>query len=120
MAKGSNGGTLWMSRSYAVVDRDPEIEKFQTLWSKERIKESDLAVLAGLSASTVANMFTKGTTRRPQHATFAKMAAAMGYEYTVAREEKPNYDREIPVAREQYKQHKERLARSRKRKEAKS
>lgn len=69
MAKG-NGGTMWLRRSYNFIDKDPEIDKFRTIYQKEHIKENDLAVLAGLSASTVKNMFggeTKGpNTRRSQ------------------------------------------------------
>jgi hypothetical protein len=57
MAKG------WLTRSYNFIDKDPEIDNFRTLWQKDRIKENDLAVLAGLSPSTVRNMF--GKTRRP-------------------------------------------------------
>jgi len=113
MAKG-NGGTLWMTRSYNFVDKDPEIDKFRTIWQKEHLKEKDLAVLAGLSTSTVNNMFG-GKTRKPQHATFAKMAGAMGYAYGLQRDEKPDYESEIPQAREQFKIHKERLAKKRER-----
>jgi transcriptional regulator with XRE-family HTH domain len=110
MAKGG-----WLTRSYNFIDKDPEIDKFRTIWQKERLKENDLAVLAGLSASTVKNMFG-GETRRPQHATFAKMAGAMGYEYGLVREGgKPDYANELPKAREEFKAHKEALAKKRKR-----
>lgn len=110
MAKG------WLTRSYNFIDKDPEIDKFRTIWQKEHIKETDLAVLAGLSASTVRNMFG-GETKRPQHATFAKMAGAMGYAYGLNREnDAPNYEREIPKARIEFKAHKEALAKKRKRK----
>lgn len=102
MHRGHNSGRIWLTRSYNFIDKDPEIDKFRTIFQKDRIKESDLAVLAGLSISTVKNMFG-GETRRPQHATFAKMAGAMGYEYGLQRNEKPNYEREVPKAREQRK-----------------
>lgn len=108
MAKGS----LWLTRSYNFIDKDPECDRFRTLWQKERIKETDLAVLAGLSSSTVKNMFG-GQTRRPQHATFAKMAGALGYKYDLVRDETPDYGKEIPKAREQYKEHKAALAKKR-------
>jgi transcriptional regulator with XRE-family HTH domain len=103
----------WTTRVYAFQDRDPEIDNFQKIWQKDRLKENDLAVLAGLSASTVSNMFTKGTTRRPQHATFAKMASAMGYKYGLERDDKPDYEAELPKAREEYKAHKQALAKKR-------
>jgi hypothetical protein len=104
----------WLTRSYNFIDKDPEIDNFRTIWQKERIKESDLAVLAGLSASTVKNMFG-GETRRPQHATFAKMASAMGYKYGLERDEKPDYESQLPEAREQYRAHKETLRKKRER-----
>jgi transcriptional regulator with XRE-family HTH domain len=112
MAKGN--GSMWLKRSYNFVDKDPECDVFRSLYQKEHIKESDLAVLAGLAASTVKNMFG-GKTRKPQHATFAKMAGAMGYKYGLQRDDKPNYEREIPKAREEFRAHKEALRRKRER-----
>jgi transcriptional regulator with XRE-family HTH domain len=97
---GHNSGSVWLRRSYNFIDKDPEIDRFRTLWQKERIKEAELADLAGLAATTVSNMFG-GETRRPQHATFAKMAGAMGYEYALTRKKEPNYEKEIPKARQE-------------------
>jgi hypothetical protein len=110
----ARNGTSWLTRSYNFIDKDPEIDKFRTIWQKEQIKETDLAALAGLAASTVKNMFG-GETRKPQHATFAKMAAAMGYAYGLAREAAPNYAKEIPIAKEQFKAHKAALKKKRER-----
>ena len=107
-------GTLWLTRSYNFIDKDPEIDKFRTIYQKEHIKEADLAVLAGLGVSTVKNMFG-GETRRPQHATFAKMAGAMGYEYGLQRENTPDYASELPKARDEFKAHKEALRKKRER-----
>lgn len=111
---GHNSGTLWLTRSYNFIDKDPECDRFRTLYQKERIKESDLAVLAGLAVSTVKNMFG-GQTRRPQHATFAKMAGAMGYKYDLVRDDAPNYAREIPKAKEQFHDYRVLLAKKRER-----
>ena len=108
MAKG------WLFRSYNNVDKDPECDRFRTLYQKEHIKETDLAMLAGLNGATVKNLFG-GKTRQPRHATFAKMATAMGYTYELTRELKPNYETEVPKARIEYKAHKEQLARKKKR-----
>lgn len=112
--RGHNSGSLWLTRSYNFIDKDPEIDRFRTLWQKEHIKESDLAVLAGLSGSTVHNMFG-GKTRRPMHATFAKMAGALGYKYGLVREDTPDYEEAIPEAREQRKLHMAALAKKRER-----
>lgn len=113
---GHNSGVLWLTRSYNFIDKDPECDRFRTLYQKERIKESDLAVLAGLAVTTVKNMFG-GQTRRPQHATFAKMAGAMGYKYDLVRDDAPNYEKEIPKAREQFKDYRVTLQKKRARAE---
>ncbi|MFH0298332.1 hypothetical protein AAFX91_14035 [Bradyrhizobium sp. 31Argb] len=112
---GHNSGSLWLSRTYNSQDRDPEIERFETLHRKDRLKDRDLAILAGLSASTVSNMFG-GKTRRPQHTTFAKMAGALGYKYDLVRDAKPDYETELPKAREEFKAYRATLAKTKKRK----
>ena len=113
---GHNSGALWLHRSYNNVEKDPEIDVFRTLYQTSHIKETDLAVLAGLSASTVQNMFG-GKTRRPQHATFAKMAGALGHKYKLVPDHDVNFDKEIPKAREQFRAYQSMLA---KRRETKS
>ena len=107
-----NAGILWLSRSYNNVEKDPEIDRFRTLWQKEHIKEDDLAALAGVATSTVKHMFG-GKTRKALHSTFAKLAGAMDYEYTLQRAKPPNYDKEIPKAREQRKVYRATLAKRR-------
>lgn len=112
---GHNSGRLWLSRVVNVVDRDPEIGRMEALFDKEKIKESDLAVLAGLSPSTVSNMFSKEKTRRPQHVTYTKMAGALGFKYELVRDAKPNYADELPKAREQFKAYRQFQAKQRER-----
>jgi transcriptional regulator with XRE-family HTH domain len=102
----------WGSRVYREQEFDPEIENITNVWRKDRLKETDLAALAGLSPSTVKNL-VGGQTRRPQFTTFAKMAGAMGYKYGLERDERPDYDSEIPAAREQYKAHRAALEKAR-------
>jgi transcriptional regulator with XRE-family HTH domain len=104
----------WLTRSYNFIDKDPEIDVFRTLYQKERLKEADLAVLAGLSVTTVKNMMG-GETRRPLHSTFGKLAGAMGYKYGLQRDDAPDYAKEIPRARDEWKAHKETLKRRRNR-----
>jgi transcriptional regulator with XRE-family HTH domain len=103
-----------MTRSFRLLDHDPEIDKFKTLWRDEHLKQKDLAVLAGLHEATVKNMFA-GQTKRPRHTTFASLAAAMGYEYALVREKTPDYKNEIPQARDEYKVHLVQLAKKRER-----
>lgn len=113
---GHNSGTLWLSRSYNNIDRDPECDRFRALWQKEKISESDLAVIAGCAKATVSRMFD-GTTRRPLHATFAKLAGGMNFKYELTRQAPPNYIREVPKAREQYREYRAMLERKRRRQE---
>jgi hypothetical protein len=108
----------WMKRSQRLLDHDPEIDKFKTLWRAEHLKESDFAVLAGLSVQTVHKMFD-GQTKRPQGLTYRKMATAMGYTYTLTRELTPNYAVEVPKARDEFKEHKLALAKQRAKKNGK-
>lgn len=118
MRRGHNSGAMWLTRSYNFVDKDPEIDVFRTLYQKQRIKEGDLAVLAGLATSTVKNLFG-GKTRRPLHVTYGKLAGAMGASYKLVQDEKPNYEKEIPKAREQFNDYRAFLARKRQREESK-
>jgi transcriptional regulator with XRE-family HTH domain len=113
MAKGLNGRS-WLTRSYNFVDKDPEIDVFRTLYQKEHLKEDDLAALAGVATTTVKNMMG-GETRRPLHSTFAKLAAAMGYKYGLARDDSPDYGKEIPRAIEQRAEYREHLRKKRER-----
>ena len=111
--------SLWLMRSWHYIDRDPEIDRFQTLWRKERLKETDLAMLSGLSGSTVKNMFSAGKTRRPAHTTFSKMANALGYKYDLVQDATPDFESEIPNAREEYKQYRAQRANKKQKKPGK-
>jgi transcriptional regulator with XRE-family HTH domain len=111
----NSGGSLWLHRSYNNVEKDPEVDRFRTIFQGSRIKEADLAVLAGLAGSTVKNMFG-GKTRRPQHTTFGKMAGALGYKYDLVPDHDVNFDKEIPRAREQRRAYYTMLAKKRERK----
>lgn len=111
---GHNSRMVWATRVYNSVERDPECDRYRGIFNKERIKESDLAMLGGLATSTVKNLFS-GKTRRPQHATFAKLAGAMGFRYSLVREEKPDYEAAIPQARGEFKAYKESMAKKKRR-----
>ena len=105
MAVKGNGGILRLRWSYNNVSKDPQIDVFRGLYQKEsKLKESDLAVLAGLSPGTVKNMFG-GQTSRPQSLTFQKIGAALGYHSEWVRDHAPDYEKEIPKAREERKQY---------------
>jgi len=108
-------GILNLRWSFNFIEKDPEIDKFRTLYQKQRIKEDDLAAIAGLATTTVKNMFG-GHTRRPQHLTYSKLAAAMGHEYGLIEVQRPDYEAEIAVAKQERKEH--RLAMKKRREKA--
>lgn len=105
----TNGhGVLWMHRSYNNIEKHPDIDKFRTIYQRVHIKEDDLAAVAGLSTSTVKNMFG-GKTKDPRASTFQKLATSFGYEYGLQQVKEINYDKEIPKAKEQRKAYYEKL-----------
>lgn len=112
----AKGGILRLRWSYNNVDKDPECDVFRTIYQKEHIKEDDLAAIAGLATSTVKNLFG-GQTRKPQHLTYAKLANAMGYKYGLQRgdNERPDYEKEIPKAKDERRDYRERLRKKRER-----
>jgi len=101
-AMGHNTGRLWMSRVYNDLDRDPECDRFMSILAKEKQKYSDVAALTGLAVTTVTNL-AEGKTRYARHSTFAKLAAGLNFKYTLQRDEKPDYEIEIPKARQERK-----------------
>lgn len=109
-------GSLWLTRSYNHIDKNPEIDRFRTLYQRIHVKEDDLAALAGLATSTVNNMFG-GKTRDPRHSTFAKIAGAIGWSYQLVEDHNVNFDKEIPKAKEQRKLYRLTLERKRERAE---
>jgi hypothetical protein len=116
--RGHNSGMIWMMRTYNSIDRDPEIDVFNAAFRKTRIRESDLAVVAGLVTPTVKRLFD-GTTRQPRHSTFAKLAGALGKKYGLIDDKPINYEKEVPKAREQYKEYRAYLAKQREREQHK-
>lgn len=115
---GHNSGNLWLQRTWRTIERDPEIDRVEKYYNQEKgiSRESDLAVLAGISGSTVHNMLS-GKTRRPQHATFCKIFGAMGFHYKLERDgTAPDYASEIPKARGEFKMYRAAMAKRKARK----
>jgi transcriptional regulator with XRE-family HTH domain len=104
----------WMKRSQRLLDHDPQIDVMKTLWREEHLKEKDFAILAGLSPQTVSRMFD-GQTKRPQFLTYQKMASAMGKTFTVTDYKKPDYEKEIPLAYADWREHQADLRKKRER-----
>jgi len=103
MAKRSNGvghnrGVLRIYRSYNFVDgKDPAIDKLRTIVQDEGVTEQQLHVLSGVGQQTFGSWF-RGKTRRPQHATLAAAAAALGYDWTLQKIKKVDVATELPKA----------------------
>jgi transcriptional regulator with XRE-family HTH domain len=70
-------------RAYKFTgDKDPVIDKIHTMMEDTGVTSySRCHELSGVSASTVHN-WIEGDTKRPQYATIAAVAGALGYEAT--------------------------------------
>lgn len=94
---GHNKGVLRLYRSYNFVDKDPAIDKLRTLMKDERLDKKKLSILSGVSYAALDSWFD-GDTKRPQHATLAAAATAMGYDWTLTQAKKLDYATELPKA----------------------
>lgn len=94
---GHNRGVLRLYRSYNYVDKDPAIDKLRTVVKDEKCSEKNLAILSGVSSTTIDNWFN-GKTRRPQHTTLAAAAAALGYDWNLSQIKHVDIASELPKA----------------------
>lgn len=77
-AKKTNGrGALKPYKSYNFRDKDPVIDVLRTAREDGHVRMTDLTAASGVSATTYYNWW-QGKTRRPQFATVAACARAMG------------------------------------------
>lgn len=65
--------------SYRFLDKDPIVDAMRTIIQDEGMKHTDIHANGGATAGTLNNWFY-GSTRRPQFATIAATARALGYE----------------------------------------
>ena len=75
MAKKSNGFTRYST--YNFIEKDPIIDVLRTRKRDVAMTDAEIATSSKLSSSTLKNWFG-GKTKRPQHATVAAAAVAMG------------------------------------------
>jgi DNA-binding phage protein len=75
MAK-SNGFTRYST--YNFIAKDPVIDVLRTMKADSGMTDTKIATLSNVSRNTLKNWFV-GKTRRPQFATVAACAVAMGY-----------------------------------------
>jgi transcriptional regulator with XRE-family HTH domain len=67
-------------KTYSFRDKDPAIDKLRTAIKDSGESYSEIAARSGLSATTLNGWFN-GATRRPQFATLAAAAGALGMEW---------------------------------------
>lgn len=94
-------------RSYVFKDKDPVIDRIRTIVQDEGIKEKNLAIISGVSVTTLTNWF-EGETRKPQYATIAAVTMSLGYETQFVKAKKVNYDKEFEKASKEIAEAKER------------
>lgn len=87
-------------RSYHFkLNRDPVIDRVQSLVEREHVKASDVAKISGVSATTLANWWgPKAKTRRPQYATVAAIISALGYGQKFVKTRKIDIAKEVERA----------------------
>lgn len=91
-------------RTYRFIDKDPVIDKLRTIIADEGLskRKTNVATMAGITPSTLHNWFD-GDTKRPQFASIAAVASALGYDVTFSKEQKLNYDNELELAKRWHK-----------------
>jgi len=105
-----NRGALQIYRSYNFINKDPAIDKMRTIVADEGVNEAQLHVLSGVSTTTFANWF-RGDTKRPQHATLAAAAGALGYDWELVKKKIVDVESELPKAQRWLEAQKEKKAR---------
>ena len=85
--------------SDSYLDKDPVIGQVKDMLEKERLfkKPGIVSEISGVSANTLYNWF-HGETRRPQFATIAAVASAIGYQLGFRQAEKINVDEARKIA----------------------
>jgi|SRR6187401_1626707 len=90
-------GVMHLYRSYVFKDKDPAIDKIRTIVQDEGVSEAQLHILSNVSVTTFASWF-RGNTKRPQHATLAAAASALGYDWELQKKKHVDVERELPRA----------------------
>jgi len=70
---------LYRAYSFKQTEKDPVIHKIHTMLDDAGVSYHKAAQMSGVSASCI-SAWIEGETRRPQYATIAAVAGALGYE----------------------------------------
>lgn len=76
--------SLGVYKSYSFKNKDPAIDKLRTKIKDAGASYQELSDSSGVSVGTLNNWFNGGT-RRPQFATLAAVAGALGYDWTLTK-----------------------------------
>lgn len=90
MAKRARRGII-PYKSYSFVDKDPVIDALRTQVSDAKVKYTQLSADSGVSYTTLRNWF-HGEVRRPQFATIAAVATALGKRTITITRGKPHFE----------------------------
>jgi hypothetical protein len=72
-------------KGYRFINKDPVIDKIRTLKADSGMTSVEIEKASGVKASTFDGGWFNGSTRRPQHATVAAVAGAMGYDFVIVK-----------------------------------
>ena len=96
MAAGNGGYTPKKYRTITYKgERDPSMDDLHSIAANEGVNDAQLAVMSGLSPSTIKNWGPKGKTRRPTHICLAAAFGALGWEYVLQQKRKINVEEEL-------------------------
>jgi transcriptional regulator with XRE-family HTH domain len=76
--------SLNVYKTYSFKTKDPAIDKLRTKIQDAGESYNDISVKSGVSVGTLNNWFNGGT-RRPQFATLAAVAGALGYDWSLVK-----------------------------------
>lgn len=99
-----NRGSLRLYRSYNFVDKDPAIDQLRTAMEDEGIDARKLHILSNVGQTTIDN-WMEGKTKSPQHRTLAAAAASMGFDWTLKRAKRMDYEKEMASAARWHERH---------------
>jgi transcriptional regulator with XRE-family HTH domain len=86
-------------RSYNFIDKDPVLDRVAALIKRRGLTRAyhKLGRLTGMAASTFAN-WEEGATKRPQHASIACLAEALGAKFELVDDNPASFELEKELA----------------------
>jgi transcriptional regulator with XRE-family HTH domain len=85
-------------KSYVFKTKDPVIDRLRTIIADQGVTNTYIETHSGVTSATLRNWF-EGATLRPQFATVAAVAAALGYDMVPVKRGVADSDVVIPIRR---------------------